>query len=184
MKAAAQHDAAHEPLVDLIVEADDWEQALPGLQTAATQAAELALGEAGLDPDAYSVAVLACDDARIAGLNAEFRGKPSPTNVLSWPAFPLAPAAPGAPPNRPPVPPTGSPAAGRLPLGDVAIALQTVAREADERGVPLKNHAIHLILHGCLHLLGYDHETPQDAELMEDLERRALARAGIHDPYE
>ena len=180
MKAAAQHDAAHEPLVDLIVEADGWEQALPGLDAAAAQAAELALSEAGLEPAAYSIALLACDDSRIAGLNSGFRGKPAPTNVLSWPAFPLAPAAPGAPPPRPPAPPSG----GRLPLGDVAIALQTVAREADERGVPLKNHAIHLILHGCLHLLGYDHETPQDAELMEDLERRALARAGIPDPSE
>ncbi len=71
-----------------------------------------------------------------------------------------------------------------MPLGDVAIALGTVVKEAEAAGLPLKSHTMHLILHGCLHLLGYDHETPQDAELMEELERRALSRAGIADPYE
>ncbi len=65
----------------------------------------------------------------------------------------------------------------------MAIAFGTVTREAESRKLPLKNHTVHLILHGCLHLLGYDHVTPKDAELMEDLERRALARAGIPDPY-
>lgn len=168
-----------EPLVDLIVEAPGWKAALPDLHAVATRAAELALGAADLDPAGFSVSLLACDNARIAALNAGFRGRAAPTNVLSWPAFPLAPAGPGARPPRPP----GSSAAGRMPLGDVAIALETVVREAEDRRLPLKNHTMHLILHGCLHLLGYDHERPEDAELMEDLERRALARAGIPDPY-
>ena len=79
--------------------------------------------------------------------------------------------------------PAASAHGARLPLGDVAIALQTVVEEAGQLGRPLKNHAMHLILHGCLHLLGYDHETPRDAELMEDIERRALARAGVPDPF-
>lgn len=176
--------AGTEPLVDLVVEAEAWERALPDLAEVAETAAGLALRSAGLDPDGHAVALLACDDARIAVLNAEFRGKPAPTNVLSWPAFPLAPPRPGA---RPPAPPGGR--AGRQPgtrlaLGDVAISLETVVKEAEEGGLPLKNHALHLILHGCLHLLGYDHETTADAELMEDLERRALAQAGIPDPYE
>lgn len=168
-----------DPLVDLIVEDPGWERALPDLHAIATRASELALEAAGLSADEFAVALLACDDSRIAALNAGFRGKPRATNVLSWPAFPLSAAIPGAPPARPPA----SSRRGRTPLGDVAIALQTVVREAEGDSVPLKNHALHLILHGCLHLLGYDHETPDDAELMEGLERTALARAGIPDPY-
>jgi probable rRNA maturation factor len=168
-----------EPLVDLVVEAPEWERALPELPAIATRAAELALGAAGLDAEAYGVALLACDDARIAALNAEFRGRARPTNVLSWPAFELRPAARGAAPARPP---TGQ-KARRTALGDVAIALETVRREAETASLPLKNHTLHLILHGCLHLLGYDHERPEDAELMEGIERRALSGMGIPDPY-
>lgn len=179
--SAAEQAEEDDPLVDLIVEAPDWRRALPELEALAVRAAEMALQAAELEPAGFSVSLLACDDDRIAGLNAEFRGRPAPTNVLSWPAFSLAPAAPGAPPPRPPGAGTDG---GRVALGDVALALGTVVREAEERGLPLKNHAMHLILHGCLHLLGYDHETPQDAELMEDVERRALARAGIPDPYQ
>lgn len=171
--------ADSEPLVDLAVEERAWHRALPDLEETATAAARLALGVAGLDRDRFSVTLLACNDARIAELNREFRGKAAPTNVLSWPAFTLAAARSG---ERPP-PPTAPATAGRIPLGDVAIALQTVEREAESGGLPLKNHVVHLILHGCLHLLGYDHETEPDAELMEDLERRALAEAGIPDPY-
>lgn len=167
-----------EMLVDLVVEEQGWEELLPELHEAATTGAGLALEAAGLDPDRFTLCVLACDDARIAALNAAFRGKPAPTNVLSWPAFPLAPERAGAPPPLPPAAP-----AGRASLGDVAIALGIVTCEAETRGLPLKNHTIHLILHGCMHLLGYDHEHPRDAELMEDLERRALARIGIPDPY-
>ena len=168
-----------DPLVDLVVDEPAWQCALPDLELVATRAAELALDAAGLAPDGFAVALLACGDERIAALNAAFRGMPQPTNVLAWPAFALGGGTAGAPPKRPSAAVWG----GRLQLGDVAIALQTVAREADAGGVPLKNHALHLILHGCLHLLGYDHQTPQDAELMEGHERRALARAGLADPY-
>lgn len=180
MSGRPQPTAGSEQLVDLIVEEPGWQRALPDLDRLATMAAGLALDAAGLPLDGFSVALLACDDARIAALNAVFRGRPAPTNVLSWPAFPLAPARPGEPPAPPPRLSQG----GRLPLGDVAIALETVLNEAESGNLPLKDHTIHLILHACLHLLGYDHETPQDAELMEDLERRALAQAGIADPYE
>ena len=124
--------------------------------------------------------VLACDDDRIAALNADHRGMARPTNVLSWPAFDLAPAAPG---SRPPAPPMAAPGAG-LPLGDVAIALQTCLREAESAAIPLKTHVIHLILHSVLHLLGYDHQTEADAELMEGIESTAMTGAGFPDPYE
>ena len=168
-----------DPLVDLIVDEPGWVDALPDLHAVATRAAELALDAAGLDADDFAVALLACDDGRIAALNARFRGKPRATDVLSWPAFALGASAPGVPPALPPEGKEG----GRIQLGDVAIALQTVRREAETGEVPLKNHVLHLIVHGCLHLLGYDHEAPEDAELMETLERRALDKVGIPDPY-
>lgn len=164
--------------VELIVEDDLWLEHLPDLEAAASHGAEMALTAAGLDPAGFEIAVLACDDARIAALNADHRGKPKPTNVLSWPAFDLAPAHPGGPPQAPP-----PPLSGVLALGDVAIARQTAVKEAKIASIPLKTHATHLILHSVLHLLGYDHLTEEDACLMEDLESRAMLAAGFPDPY-
>ncbi|HSF96114.1 MAG TPA: rRNA maturation RNase YbeY [Thermohalobaculum sp.] len=168
-----------EPLIDLAVEEEGWLDDLPDLEAHAEAAARLALEAAGLDSKGWEISLLACSDSRIAELNRAFRGKPAPTNVLSWPAFDLAPDRPGAPPP----PPRRSPDIPSQSLGDVAIALQTTRAEARERAIPLKDHAIHLILHGCLHLLGFDHETEADAELMEGIETRALARIGVADPY-
>ncbi len=165
--------------VDLVVEEPAWLDHLPDLADVAATATDAALTAVRIDPSSAGIALLACDDARIAGLNTEFRGKPAPTNVLSWPAFVLSPASPGA---APPLPPEGS-AAAPIPLGDVAIALQTCAAEAADADLPLKNHCIHLILHGALHLLGYDHQTEPDADVMEGIERDALAGLGIPDPY-
>jgi probable rRNA maturation factor len=170
---------ANDSLVDLVIEEPAWSEALPDIEALANTAAGLALEEAGLDPARWSVCLLACDDARIADLNHDFRGKAAPTNVLSWPTFTLAPERPGGLPVQPPQATSGP----RQPLGDVAIALQTTCREADDIAIPLKNHAIHLILHGSLHLLGFDHETDEDAETMERIETRALARMGVDDPY-
>ncbi|MEM8699380.1 MAG: rRNA maturation RNase YbeY [Pseudomonadota bacterium] len=166
------------PLVDLVIEEPGW-HALP-LSECAECAARLALEARGLAPQGVEIALLACSDARIAELNGEFRGKPKPTNVLSWPAFDLAPTAPGATPPLPPM--TGRD--GPLALGDVAIALQTSRLEAESAAIDLKSHVIHLILHSCLHLLGFDHQTEADAAVMEEIERVALARIGILDPYE
>jgi probable rRNA maturation factor len=166
-------------MIDLVIEDSAWNDALPELGTVAEASARLALEATGLDPAQWSICVLACDDARIAGLNAEFRGKETPTNVLSWPAFELSPGRPGALPEPPLAPESGS----RGHLGDVAIALQTTRREAADCAIPLKDHVIHLILHGCLHLLGFDHETNEDAETMEGVETRALASIGVADPY-
>jgi probable rRNA maturation factor len=166
-------------LVDLIIEEPGWLEALPCIEALAGTAARLALEAAGLDLGRWTLCLLACDDARIAGLNREFRGKTVPTNVLSWPAFQLAPEHPGAHPK----PPTQTISGPRQHLGDVAIALQTTRSEAETAATPLKNHVIHLILHGCLHLLGFDHETGEDAETMEGIETRALALIGVEDPY-
>jgi probable rRNA maturation factor len=172
-------DTATVTLIDLAIEDTAWTEALPDLDVHANAAAALALEAAGVDPAHRSISLLACSDARIAILNGDFRGKAVATNVLSWPAFELAPAHPGALPPSPPAPAHGAPQL----LGDVAIALQTTRREAAERAIPLKDHVIHLILHGCLHLLGFDHETDADAETMEGIETRALARIGVSDPY-
>jgi probable rRNA maturation factor len=116
--------------------------------------------------------LLFADDAEVHALNREWRGKDKPTNVLSFPMLArdelLALPAEG-PPEL---------------LGDLALALETCAREAEEKGISLEHHATHLIIHGLLHLAGYDHETsPQDAREMELLEINALAQLGIADPY-
>jgi probable rRNA maturation factor len=177
---ASRHGGpANDTLVDLVVVEPAWSEALPEIEALANTAARLALEGAGLDPARWSLCLLACDDTRIAALNNDFRGRAAPTNVLSWPAFELAPRHPGALPAPPPHAGSGP----RQPLGDVAIALQTMRREAEDRAIPLKNHAIHLILHGSLHLLGFDHVTEEDAEMMERIETRALARIGVTDPY-
>ena len=150
--------------VDAIIEAPDWEGAdLPAL---ADRAARAALADAGLEPDAHELALLACDDERIAALNAAHRGRTAPTNVLSWPSRTLAP---GEPPDP--------------ELGDVAIAHGTCAREAAAQGKPFEAHVTHLIVHAVLHLLGHDHAGDADAALMEGAERRILAAMGLPDPY-
>lgn len=164
-------------LVDLVVEDEGW-HALP-LAELAEQAAILALTARGVDPAGTEISLLASNDTRIAELNGRFRGKAVATNVLSWPAFDLAPGNAGEVPSPPP---RGS-ADGPILLGDVAIALQTISREAQVADIPLKNHVLHLILHGCLHLLGYDHEDDVSAKVMEEIERHALMSAGIPDPY-
>ena len=94
--------------------------------------------------------------------------------MLSWPAFDLSPDVEGGLPTAPP--PAES-------LGDIAIAYETCAREAAEKSITMQAHVLHLIVHGCLHLLGYDHETDKDATLMEELEVKALASMGVDDPY-
>ena len=161
--------------IDIVIEDPRWE-ALPLLQIArAGIDAALAAAEV---PEGYEIAVMGCDDARIARLNAAFRDKPMPTNVLSWPAFDLAPLVDGDPPGRPPVP-------GGFDdtLGDIALAYETCIREAREQGKPVEHHLTHLVLHGTLHLLGFDHVRDGDAHRMETLESAALVAHGIPDPY-
>jgi probable rRNA maturation factor len=113
--------------------------------------------------------VLLCDDATIAALNAQWRGREGPTNVLSFPAPPASDASVSE--------------SGAVHLGDIAIACETVVREAREQGRTVSQHLAHLAVHGFLHLLGYDHQTDGEAEHMEALERDILATLGISDPY-
>ncbi|MGV6804847.1 MAG: rRNA maturation RNase YbeY [Ruegeria sp.] len=148
------------------------------LEGLSRKAVTTTLRHCGLDPEFCEVSVLGCGDARISELNSEFRGKPAPTNVLSWPAEDLAAVAPGGSPARPTADFTGE-----TPLGDIAISYDTCKREAENAGKAMKDHVAHLIVHGVLHLLGYDHIRDLDATLMERTEVEILGKMGIDDPY-
>ncbi len=163
--------------VDCIVEDDRWLEA--GIEALANRAVRAALGFLGHEPGGFLVALLAADNARIAALNAEFRGKPVPTDVLSWPAAELAAARPGAIPRAPVAGTVDDP----CELGDIALAWETCVQDAAAGGVPLADHLTHLVVHGLLHLLGFDHEDDADAALMERTEAEILAELGIPDPY-
>ena len=159
--------------VDTVIEDARWRALdLPAL---AVRAEGEALRFLGMDPEAWDVSLLGCDDARIAALNTQFRGKATPTNVLSWPSDERGAEVPGGAP----IPPDSD----DPELGDIAIAYETCLREAETGGLALETHATHLIVHAVLHLLGYDHETDADAALMEGHETAILARLGISDPY-
>ena len=157
--------------VEIVIEDDRWEAF--GLETVASRAMAAVSAHLGLDPMVFQVVVMGCDDKRIAELNAQFRGKPKPTNVLSWPAIEFGPRLPGEHPEMPEI----------QELGDIAISYDTCQREALAQKKPFADHATHLLVHAILHLAGYDHIDDQDAETMEDSERAILSRLGIPDPY-
>lgn len=163
--------------LDIVIEDDRWGAA--GLEGLAARAFGATLAYFGLAAEDFEIALLACDDARIADLNAEFRAKPTPTNVLSWPSEERAASAPGLAPALPE--PAPGPFAAEL--GDIAIAYDTCAREAEAAGKPMADHVTHLLVHGLLHLLGYDHIDDKDAALMEGIEVEILASLGLKDPY-
>ena len=156
--------------VDIIIEDTRWK----GLEGVAATAVPAVLDHLGLDPEVWEVTVLGCDDARIAQLNAVFRNKPKATNVLSWPSEDRSPDTAGAIP---------SPPSGDTELGDIALSYETCMSEAETGEIPPDHHVTHLIVHGVLHLLGYDHERNRDADLMESLETAILCKLGVPDPY-
>ncbi|MEO1638871.1 MAG: rRNA maturation RNase YbeY [Pseudomonadota bacterium] len=158
--------------VDCIIEDPRWGD----LAALAERAVDATLERLGLEPSVFEVSVLGCDDARIAVLNADFRGKPQPTNVLSWPSDERGAAVDGEMPIAPTPGPDNE-------LGDIAIAYETCAREAAAASKPMPDHTLHLLVHGTLHLLGFDHERDRDATLMEGLEVEILGKMGLPDPY-
>ncbi len=159
--------------VEILHEGGDWP---PSFDVLATRAASAALIGVGLDPAEFEVSVLACDDARIAQLNEDFRQKGQPTNVLSWPSEERAAEIDGDMPDVPELPMDAE-------LGDIAISYDTCAREAAQAGKPFDAHVTHLIVHGTLHLLGFDHIRDADAALMEGLEIEILGKLDIPNPY-
>jgi probable rRNA maturation factor len=157
---------AAQPSIELRVEGGDW----PGeaqLEALSSRAVAAVAGMVDVSLRGREVSLLFTDDATIAGINRDWRGKPKPTNVLSFPA------ADGE-----------NPGAGMAtPLGDIVFGYETVAKEAAEADLTLADHITHLLVHGLLHLLGYDHEEDAAATAMEQLETAILARLGIADPY-
>jgi probable rRNA maturation factor len=126
--------------------------------------------EVGLDCE---IAVLLTDDAEVQRLNRDYRGHDRPTNILSFPML-----------ARVEVESALAAGEGSFLLGDLALAHETVAREAEAAGKPFAHHFQHLLVHGLLHLLGHDHQSEADASAMESLEALILATLGIPDPYE
>lgn len=164
-------------LVDLVIEDDRWPDALADW---ADRAASATLAQLGLPLQGFEIVLLACDDARIAALNTQFRDKAQPTNVLSWPAWDLSAEDDGGTPDAPEHGSTDDPEA----LGNIALAYETCLREADAQAKTFDAHITHLVIHSVLHLLGYDHIRDKDAALMEEIEIRILASMGIANPYE
>lgn len=156
--------------IDVDVAAAAWRDDLGDVEALAAHAAKAALGAAleGSDSVSVHISILLADDAFVAGLNQKYRGKSEPTNVLSFAGEEAGgPRGAGAP---------------RL-LGDVVLAYETVAREAAAQEKPLGDHFCHLVVHGILHLLGYDHQHDEEAALMERTEIDILRSLGVPDPY-
>lgn len=157
---AAESPMPEDDDIDVRVAAPAWDQAIPDLAAFVRRAVAAAAASEGAEP---AVAVLLTDDAEMRTINAQWRGQDKATNVLSFPA----PEGFG-PDNS---------------LGDVALAHETVAREAAAQGKTFAAHTAHLLVHGVLHLLGHDHEDDGEASAMEARERAILAALGVGDPY-
>ncbi len=145
-----------------------WQAQHGAIADTVTRAAIAVLADQDMAPsddgDAYEISIVLADDAFVRELNRTWRNIDAPTNVLSFPA-------------------DDDDGQGPCLLGDVVLAYETIAREADAAGKPMLDHVTHLIIHGTLHLLGFDHEDEQEATEMEALETAILARLGIADPY-
>lgn len=148
---------------------EGWTAALPDAAELCRRVAAVALGVASLPAERLELSILLADDATVRDLNRRYRGLDRPTNVLSFAA--LDDATPDLPDEGP------------ILLGDVVLARQTVVAEADRDGKTLPQHLSHLVIHGVLHLLGYDHDDDGQAGEMEGLETALLAALGIPDPY-
>ena len=151
--------------LDIMRGPGDW-ASIADLDGAARRAVEAAFAVAPAAPRSLvELSLLLTDDAGVQALNRAWRGLDKPTNVLSFPG-------------------SGLPAPdGVRHLGDIALAFETIVREAEAQGTSLAHHVAHLIVHGVLHLIGHDHEEDEEAEAMESLETEALAKLGIADPY-
>ena len=150
--------------VDIEIEDEAWTTAEPDAEAMVWRAAQAVL-DAHEDLPGNGIVILLADDDSVQVLNRDFRQKDAPTNVLSFPAaVPPGPEAEG-------------------PIGDIVLAFGVCAREAAEQGKPLAHHLQHLVAHGVLHLLGYDHQSDDEAETMEALEREILSGLDVPDPY-
>jgi probable rRNA maturation factor len=182
--------------LDISVPSSLW-RGLPRARPIARETIAAAALEMGGIARKATVSLCLADDAALRAFNVRWRGIDKPTNVLSFPA-PVdavhSPSIDGRPSGCPLdrvdraqrarlQPAVAQESAPTTSLGDIALAYETLAREAENLGVPLADHYRHLIAHGFLHLIGYDHQTDAEAERMEALETKILARLGAADPY-
>jgi probable rRNA maturation factor len=158
--SGTKHNKAS-PAVEILIESSLW-QAVPEAERVLRSA--IAAAAAAVSTSAGEVAILLTDDSAIQALNRGGRAKDEPTNVLSFPAPEPLPGAP-------------------VMLGDIVIAYETVSREAAAERKPIADHLSHLVVHGFLHLMGYDHDADEEAAAMERLETEILVRLGVPDPY-
>ncbi|MFL9840553.1 rRNA maturation RNase YbeY [Sphingomonas sp. ST-64] len=164
-------------MLDVAVQAEpgwpdlDWDAL--ALKGATAAVAQTPFGELVRADAVIEIAVRLTDDAEVHQLNAQYRKKDKPTNVLSFPMI-----EPDLIESL-----TQNSDDGEVLLGDIILASGVCATEAEEKGISVEHHATHLIVHGVLHLLGYDHQGDSEAEAMESMERAALATLGIPDPY-
>ncbi|MCZ2203384.1 rRNA maturation RNase YbeY [Bartonella sp. A05] len=152
-------------IIDMTIESAEWGEEKV-LYNIAEKALTATIQHCSLDNITSELSLLFTNDEHMAQINAQWRNKNNPTNVLSFPAFPLK--------------------AGQNPrsmLGDIVIARETVMREAKQEGKSFHDHLTHMVVHGVLHLLGYDHETHEEAHQMEELEKEILRKLSIKDPY-
>ena len=151
--------------LDIIVPSTLW-RGLPRARRVARETIAACVAETGIAAsERMEVSLCLADDARVRALNARWRRQDKPTNVLSFPASPKERLG------------------EQSTLGDIVLAYETVTREAEQSGAPLADHFRHLVAHGFLHLIGYDHQSEEEAERMDAVEKRILARLGVADPY-
>ena len=164
-RSPAYPNASPEPELAVQQQTPSWDILQPDFEHRFRRLAAEALKDR---PGAGEITLILADDALQQTLNRQYRGTDKSTNVL---AFAGLDETGGERPGEPAI------------LGDVVLAFETCAREAEAQGKQLEDHALHLALHGLLHLLGYDHDTADEAEVMETVERQLLAKLGIADPY-
>jgi len=157
--------------LDISIAEPRWGDVISDAVSVCDEAAQAAFQESEVCPDLAEASLVLADDIFVAGLNKQYRDREGPTNVLSFASCNNVAELDMLP--------SGMPAM----LGDIVIAYETTTCEATESGIAVENHLRHLVVHGVLHLLGYDHTTDGEAAVMEPLETRILARLGVADPY-
>jgi probable rRNA maturation factor len=155
-------------IVNVDVDEEAWLSVLPEAEALAVSAVNTAIEHLDLDAESTAIDIVLATDEEVAELNGQWRGKPKPTNVLSFPAAPGTIVPPGEP----------------QPRGEIILASCVLGREAAEQSKPLADHFSHLVVHGFLHIMGYDHEDDLEATRMERLETEVLAQLGISNPYD
>ena len=171
-----ESDEATHLTIEVLIRHPAWRKTLRGGAALSRKAATAALAELEWG-SAGEVSIVLADDAFVRGLNRDYRGEDSATNVLAFPGTPESGKGSAA------AEPTSAPSDAPRLFGDVVLAHETVVAEAAEQGKPLGDHLAHLVVHGVLHLFGYDHHTYAEAVIMERLEATILARLAIEDPY-